>query len=323
MSILVTGGTGYIGSHVVLALQAAGEEAVILSNRAFPPQSQIPQTIPVIIGDVGDEKLLDEILKKHRVTDVIHLAAKIVVPESVIDPLGYYLNNTVKTRSLLEACVRHKIRNFVFSSTAAVYGNPKKNPVTEDSELAPLSPYGASKLMAERMLVDTSKAHGLNFIALRYFNVAGADPEGRAGQVGDKSTHLIKVAVETALGKRDGLQVYGTDYPTKDGTCVRDYIHVSDLADIHVAALHHLRKNGGGAIFNCGYGRGFSVREVIDSVQKISGAAFKVETTNRREGDPAELIADVSKIKKALALAPRFDRLETIIEHALAWEKRL
>jgi UDP-glucose 4-epimerase len=323
MAILVTGGTGYIGSHMLLALQAAGEEAVVLSNRPFPRQVKMPQNIPVIIGDAGDETLVGDICKKHKVKDVIHFAAKIVVPESVADPLGYYLNNTSKARNLFEACVHNGVKNFVFSSTAAVYGNPQKNPVTEDSALAPVSPYGASKAMAERMLQDTSAAHDMNYISLRYFNVAGADPQGRSGQIGDNSTHLIKVAVETACGKRPSMQIFGADYPTKDGTCVRDYIHVSDLADFHLAALGHLRAGGGSDIFNCGYGRGFSVREVIAAVQKVSGMPFKVEIAPRRKGDPAEIVADIGKIKKALHVTPRFDNLETIVEHALAWEKKL
>lgn len=321
MAILVTGGTGYIGSHVLLALHEAGQKAVVLGNRPFHSHAQMPKDIPVIIGDVGDEKLLDEICTAHKITDVIHLAAKIVVPESVEDPLGYYLNNTAKTRSLLEACVRNKVKNFVFSSTAAVYGNPATNPVREDVPLNPVSPYGTSKMMSELMLADVHAAHGLNYVALRYFNVAGADPQARSGQVGDKSTHLIKVAVETALGKRDKMQIFGTDYPTPDGTCVRDYIHVSDLADLHCKTLAYLRAGGKSDIFNCGYGRGFSVREVVESVQKVSGKSFKVETVPRREGDPAAIVADNAKIMQALKPTPRFGKLETIVTHALAWER--
>jgi UDP-glucose 4-epimerase len=323
MTVLVTGGTGYIGSHVALALHTAGRKTVILGNRPFPQQADIPPNIPLVIGDAGDEALLDDIFKKHKVADVIHLAAKIVVPESLADPLAYYQNNTSKTRNLLEACVRNEVQNFVLSSSAAVYGDPSINPVREDSPLAPVSPYGASKMMAERMLQDTGAAYGLNFIALRYFNVAGADPKARIGQVGDKSTHLIKIAVEAALGTRAKIQVYGTDYPTKDGTCVRDYIHVTDLSDFHLAALEHLQKGGISRIFNCGYGKGFSVREVIGTVEKVSGKKIKVEEAPRRAGDPSCLIADVTAIKKELKLAPRFDNLETIIGHALAWERRL
>jgi UDP-glucose 4-epimerase len=251
------------------------------------------------------------------------MAAKIVVPDSVADPLGYYLNNVSKTRDLLEACVRHGVQHFVFSSSAAVYGTPEKNPVSEDAQPVPLSPYGTTKLMCEQMLADVEVAHGMKYICMRYFNVAGADPLGRSGQVGDKSTHLIKVATEAALGKRAGMLIYGTDYPTPDGTCVRDYVHVSDLADTHCAALAHLQAGNDSNVFNCGYGRGFSVREVINSVKKVSGVDFKVEEAPARAGDPAALVADVSRLNKVLKQKPRFNDLETIVTHALAWGRKL
>ncbi|MES2906781.1 MAG: UDP-glucose 4-epimerase GalE [Pseudomonadota bacterium] len=323
MTILVTGGAGYIGAHAVLALQDSGENVVVLDNLSTGRRTMVPDGVPLVEGDVGDENLVRDILKKYGVRSVIHFAASIVVPDSVADPLGYYLNNTVKTRSLVSACVNGGVSNFIFSSTAAVYGNAEIMPVKESAPLAPVSPYGASKMMSERILQDVSAAYGLKYTILRYFNVAGADPKLRAGQATKNATHLIKVAVETALGKRAQIQVYGTDYQTPDGTCVRDYIHVSDLADFHLAALKSLQAGGENRIFNCGYGHGASVRDVIASVERVAGLKLKVVDAPRRAGDPASIVAGVSEIRAALKITPRFGDLDTIVAHALAFEKTL
>ena len=266
MTVLVTGGAGYIGSHMVLALADRGEDAVVLDNLTTGFWWAVSPKATLIEGDIGDEAVLDRLMREHRFDAVVHFAGSIVVPDSVSDPLGYYLNNTVKSRALIAAAVRNEVPRFVFSSTAAVYGNPKTNPVFEDAEPAPMSPYGTSKLMTEWMLRDTRAAHGLQYVALRYFNVAGADPQGRSGQSTPRATHLIKVACQTALGQRGHMDVFGTDYATPDGTCIRDYIHVSDLIAAHVDALAHLRQGGDSGVFNCGYGKGFSVLEVIEAV---------------------------------------------------------
>ena len=282
MAVLVTGGAGYIGSHMVLALVDAGEEVVVLDDlstgfaRAVHPKARFVQ------GDVADEALLRELIAKHGIDAVIHFAARIVVPDSVSDPLGYYLSNTVKSRALLAATVGAGVKRFVFSSTAAVYGMPAENPVRENAPTNPMSPYGASKLMTEWMLRDAAAAHEMNYVALRYFNVAGADPQGRSGQSTANATHLIKVACETALGKRNRMEVFGTDYPTADGTCVRDYIHVTDLVAAHLDALRHLRAGGGSLTLNCGYGRGYSVLDVIDTMKRLSGKDFPVFYAPRR-----------------------------------------
>jgi UDP-glucose 4-epimerase len=257
------------------------------------------------------------------VTEIIHFAASIVVPDSVRDPLGYYRNNTMNARTLLEAAVQTGVRHFIFSSTAAVYGNPASVPVAEAAALAPMSPYGNSKLMTEIMLRDVAAAYPLQFVILRYFNVAGADPQLRTGQSTVGATHLIKVAVETALGLRPHIEVFGTDYPTPDGTCIRDYIHVTDLARAHSAALAHLRNGGGNETFNCGYGHGYSVLEVIDAVKRVGGRDFAVKLSQRRPGDPAAIVADATRIRSQLGWAPQFDDLDTIVSHALAWEDRL
>jgi UDP-glucose 4-epimerase len=323
MSILVTGGAGYIGSHVALSLLDAGEKIVVLDNCSTGFRALVPARAEFVDGNVGDPELVEGVLRNFKIKSVIHLAASVVVPESVADPLSYYLNNTVRTRTLIEACVKTGVQNFVFSSTAAVYGNPKKIPVAEDAELMPMSPYGASKMMSERILQDASAAHGMNYMILRYFNVAGADPKTRAGQSTKNATHLIKVAVETACGKRPSMRIFGTSFDTPDGTCIRDYIHVADLADFHLAALTHLQSGGGNRILNCGYGRGFSVREVIKAVEKVSGKKLKIEEAPPRAGDPARIVADCTAMKKQLKVVPRFDNLETIVEHALAWEKSL
>ncbi len=276
-----------------------------------------------MVGDVGDAALLDIIMKRHQVETVIHFAAKIVVPESVADPLGYYLGNTVKTREVIAAVVRNKVKHMVFSSTAAVYGTPKVMPVTEDVEKAPESPYGTSKLMSEWMLRDAAAAHGFTYAVLRYFNVAGADPKGRTGQSTPNATHLIKVAVQAALGQRSGMQVFGTDYPTPDGTCLRDYIHVTDLVRAHAAALAYLRQGGASITANCGYGHGSSVKEVVDMVKQVTGVDFKVDYGPRRPGDAAAVVADATRAREVLGWVPQYDNLEEIVRVAYAWEAGL
>ena len=323
MTILVTGGAGYIGSHMVHELNDAGEPVVVLDNLSTGFRFLVPGKVPFVVGSTGDRKLVEETIARHRVEAIIHFAASIVVPDSVADPLGYYSNNTMNTCALLDVAIKAGVRQFIFSSTAAVYGNAEAVPVREDAPTAPISPYGTSKLMSEIMLHDAGKAHGLRFVVLRYFNVAGADPRLRTGQSTPQATHLIKVASEVAVGKRAKIDVYGTDYPTPDGTCVRDYIHVSDLARAHSAALAYLRRGGTSATFNCGYGRGASVFEVIDAVKRASGRDFPVEIAGRRPGDPPALVADVSRIRATLDWHPQFDNLDTIVGHALAWERRL
>lgn len=323
MSVLVTGGAGYIGSHMVLELVDRGESVVVLDNLSTGFRSAIAPAATLVVGDVGDQDLVRTIVRKHGVDAVIHFAGSIVVPESVADPLGYYNNNTAKSRALIEALVASGVRNMIFSSTAAVYGNPKQIPVAEDAPTVPESPYGWSKLMTEIMLADTSRAHDFNYVALRYFNVAGADPQGRSGQSTPRATHLIKVACETALGKRPAMDVYGTDYPTPDGSCIRDYIHVSDLARAHSAALDYLRRGGTSKIFNCGYGRGYSVLEVIDTVRRASGHPLQANLSPRRPGDVMTVVAASDKIRSELGWVPQLDDLEKIVAHALAWEKRI
>jgi UDP-glucose 4-epimerase len=323
MTILVTGGAGYIGSHMVHELTDAGEAVVVLDNLSTGFRYLLPNAVPVVIGSTGDRDLVAQTVATHRVDAIIHFAASIVVPDSMRDPLGYYRNNTMNTAMLLDAAIAAGVKNVIFSSTAAVYGNPQRVPIRETDATNPISPYGTSKLMSEIMLHDTARAHGLRFVALRYFNVAGADPKLRTGQSTPAATHLIKVAVETALGKRAKIDVYGTDYPTPDGTCVRDYIHVSDLVRAHSAALAYLRRGGASATFNCGYGHGHSVLEVLTAARRVSGNNFPVEISGRRPGDPADLIADVSRIHATLDWRPLYDDLDTIISHALAWERRL
>ena len=323
MTILVTGGAGYIGSHMVHALVDAGEPVVVLDNLSTGFRYLIPSTVPFVAGSTGDRELVAKTLAKHSVSTIIHFAASIVVPDSVREPLAYYRNNTMNTCALVDAAVEAGVKHFIFSSTAAVYGNADQVPVREDAPTTPISPYGSSKLMSEIILHDVARAHDLRFVILRYFNVAGADPKLRTGQSTAGATHLIKVACETALGRRPKIDVYGTDYPTPDGTCIRDYIHVSDLARAHSAALGYLRRGGASATFNCGYGRGASVFEVLDAVRRASGREFPVEIASRRPGDPAALVADVSRIRAALDWRPQFDDLDAIVTHALAWEKRL
>ncbi len=323
MSILVTGGAGYIGSHMVLELLDAGERVIVLDNLTTGFRWAVPAAATLVIGDVGDQDLVRTVIRKHEVSAIIHFAGSIVVPESVADPLGYYNNNTVKSRALMEVAVAMGVKHFIFSSTAAVYGMTGDGPVDEDAVLKPMSPYGSSKLMTEIMLADAARAHDFRYIALRYFNVAGADPEGRTGQSTPRATHLIKTACETALGQRAGMEVFGTDYPTADGTCVRDYIHVKDLARAHMAALQHLRSGGQSDIYNCGYGQGYSVLQVIDAVTRASGSKFEVTMSPRRPGDPAAVVAAPAKIRRDLGWEPKFDNLDTIVVHALSWESRL
>jgi UDP-glucose 4-epimerase len=323
MSILVTGGAGYIGSHMVLALVDQGEDVVVLDNLSTGYWWSVSPKAKLVEGDIGDEAMLDRIMSEHKFDAVVHFAGSIVVPDSVRDPLGYYLNNTVKSRMLMACAVKAGIPRFIFPSTAAVYGNPLTQPVFEDAAPAPISPYGSSKLMTEWMLKDAHIAHNLQYIALRYFNVAGADPQGRIGQSTPRATHLIKVACQTALGQRDQLEVFGTDYNTPDGTCLRDYIHVSDLISAHVDALAHLRKGGESGIFNCGYGKGYSVLEVIKAVERVNGAALPVKYGPRREGDPAAIVAGADRVRSVLGWQPKHENLDFIVETALSWEKKL
>ena len=325
MTILVTGGAGYIGSHMVHALADAREHVIVLDNLSTGFAWGLPKNVPLIVGNTGDQARVTHILREYGVDAVIHFAASIVVPDSVRDPLSYYRNNTVNSRALIECAVNGGVNDFIFSSTAAVYGNgnPTEIPVKEDAPALPISPYGWSKLMTEIMLRDAGRAYDLRYAILRYFNVAGADPRCRTGQSTKGATHLIKVAVETALGLRPKLDVFGTDYPTPDGTCVRDYIHVSDLVQAHSDALHYLRSGGASLTLNCGYGHGFSVLEVIDAVKRVAGVDFKVEIAPRRAGDPAQLVADSAEIRKTFGWRPRYDDLATIVGHALAWERRL
>jgi UDP-glucose 4-epimerase len=308
---------------MVLALVELGEEVVVLDNLSTGYWWAIAPEARLVEGDIGDEALLDRMMSEHKFDAVVHFAGSIVVPDSVRDPLGYYLNNTVKSRMLMACAVKAGIPRFIFSSTAAVYGNTAAEPVFEDAPLAPISPYGSSKLMTEWMLKDAHAAHGLQYVALRYFNVAGGDPKGRIGQSTPRATHLIKVACQTALGQRDSLEVYGTDYATPDGTCLRDYIHVSDLIAAHVDALAHLRKGGESGIFNCGYGKGYSVREVIKAVERVNGGALPVKYGPRRAGDPAAIVAGAERVRKVLGWQPRYENLDFIVETAFDWERKL
>jgi UDP-glucose 4-epimerase len=322
MTVLVTGGAGYIGSHMVLELLDAGETVVVLDNLSTGFRWAVPPEATLVVGDVGDQALVAQVIEEHGIDSILHYAARIVVPESVTDPLGYYVNNTVKTRALIETAVKTGVKNFVFSSTAAVYGNLQVPLLTEDMPLSPINPYGRSKLMSEWMLQDAEVAHGLRYAILRYFNVAGADPKGRSGQSTPLATHLIKVAAQAALGQRPHLDVFGADYETPDGTCVRDYVQVNDLARAHLVALRYLRAGGACTVMNCGYGHGASVLEVVNTVKKVSGNDFEVRMSPRRAGDPGQLVASVDRIR-ALGWEPLHDNLEEIVEQALRWEKTL
>jgi UDP-glucose 4-epimerase len=323
MTVLVTGGAGYIGSHMVYELADAGERVVVLDNLSTGFDWAVAKGVPLVVGETGDQALVARLIREHGVDAVIHFAASIVVPDSVRDPLGYYRNNTMNSRALIECAVKGGVRHFIFSSTAAVYGNPTEIPVREDSATQPISPYGWSKLMTEIMLRDAGSAHGLQHVILRYFNVAGADPKGRTGQSTRAATHLIKVAVEAVLGLRPQLDVFGDDYPTPDGTCIRDYIHVSDLARAHADALRYLRSGAPSLTLNCGYGHGFSVLEVIEAVKRVSGIDFKVDIAPRRPGDPAQIVAHSERARGKLDWQPRYDDLSTIVRDALNWEREL
>jgi len=321
--VLVTGGLGYVGSHMVLELVARGHKVVVLDDLSTGVVSALPAGVPLVIGDVADTAKVAATITDYGVDAIAHFAAKIVVPESVNDPLHYYYCNTVKSRALVEAAVRSGVRHFIFSSTAAVYGDVANNPVSEAALTLPRSPYGRSKLMTEWMLEDAARAHDFRFVALRYFNVAGADPRGRIGQSGPNATHLIKVAMQAALGRRPSVDIYGADYPTRDGTCERDFIHVTDLARAHIRALDYLRSGGAGGTFNCGYGRGYSVKQIIDVVKKVSGVDFEVRLAPRRPGDPAAVVADNRLVCARLGWRPELDDIEQIVRHAFAWECRL
>ncbi|MFL6843269.1 MAG: UDP-glucose 4-epimerase GalE [Allosphingosinicella sp.] len=323
-NVLVTGGAGYIGSHAVLALLDSGWKVTVIDNLTTGFRWAVPEAASFVEGDIADQALVARLIAEHRIGAIIHFAGSIVVPESVEDPLKYYENNTVKSRSLIESAVKGGVRHFIFSSTAATYGIPERVPIVETSRTQPINPYGWSKLMTERMLADTAFAHPINFCALRYFNVAGADPRGRSGQSTAGATHLIKVAVEAATGKREAVSVYGTDYDTPDGTGVRDYIHVSDLAAAHVDALEKLVEDPASShIMNCGYGRGFSVLEVLDAVDRVTNLRIERRMEARRAGDPDTLVADNGRILATLPWRPKLDDLDTIVAHALAWERKL
>jgi len=323
MTVLVTGGAGYIGSHTAHALVDAGESVVVIDNLSTGFSDFVPEGVPLVIGDTGEENLVEGVIAQHRVESIIHFAGSVVVPDSMRDPLLYYRNNTMTTRSLLNAAVRTGVNRFIFSSTAAVYGNPNQVPVPENAPTRPLSPYGSSKLMTEIMLHDVASAHNMGYVVLRYFNVAGADPQGRIGLATAGATHLLKIAVEAATGQRAKIDVFGMDYPTPDGSCIRDFIHVSDLAEAHRAALSYLRSGGASATLNCGYGRGYSVLETIEAVRRISGRNFAIQYAPRRAGDIMTMVADVSRIRATLDWTPQYDDLETIALHALAWEEKL
>jgi UDP-glucose 4-epimerase len=321
MTVLVTGGAGYIGGQTVIALLDRGETPVVLDDLSNGNRAAVPSGVPLVVGDVGDMQTVRRVVGEYQIDAILHFAAKIVVPESVADPLSYYLSNTVKTRALLEASVRGNVRYFVFSSTAAVYGSPNKMPVTEETIPAPLSPYGTSKLMSELMIRDASTAYDLRHVILRYFNVAGADSKGRHGQSSPNATHLIKVAIETALGQRPFMNIFGNDYPTPDGTCVRDYVHVADLAHAHLLALDYLRRDGVSRTLNCGYGHGYSVREVVKAVKSISATDFEVRQAARRPGDAAAIIASNEQLVK-FGWTPKRNDLSMIVRDGLAWDNK-
>ena len=321
MKVLVTGGAGYIGSHIVKTLGEKGHDIVVYDNLSYGHDWALLSG-RLVKGDLGDKEYLDAVFAEEKFDAIIHMAAFIVVDESIREPLKYYQNNFINAMTLIRTCLKHGVKKFLFSSTAAVYGIPEKIPVTEESPLLPINPYGASKVMVEQVLKDVSASDDLRYIALRYFNVAGADPMSRIGQARKDATHLITVSLRTALGIRDHLDIYGTDYPTPDGTCIRDYIHVDDLSNAHVLALEYLVSGGESRIYNCGYGHGYSVKEVVDEVKRVTGVHFPVIATDRRIGDPPALIADSSKLRQELQWGPQHDNLEYIIRTAWDWEKK-
>ncbi|MEK1888355.1 MAG: UDP-glucose 4-epimerase GalE [Phyllobacterium sp.] len=324
MTVLVTGGAGYIGSHMTLALKDAGRSVVVLDDLSCGFPWLVPSDVPLVRGDIGDQGLVRDVIRKYAITAILHFAGSIVVPDSVRDPLSYYRNNTVQSRSLIETAIAEGVKNFIFSSTAAVYGEPERTPISEDMPHQPISPYGTSKLMTEWMLRDAAVAHpDFNYVALRYFNVAGADPQLRSGQSFPRATHLIKIASQAATGERSHMEVYGTDYPTPDGTCIRDYIHVSDLAQAHLCALNYLEAGGRSTAANCGYGYGYSVLEIIDAVKRVSGVDFTVKVAPRRAGDPAVLVAGNERVRSLCGFVPKRDDLDLIVGDALAWERQL
>ncbi len=323
MSLLITGGAGYIGSHMVYAALDRGLSVVVIDDLSNGIVENLPKEAVFYQGDIADKALLARVFQANAIDCIVHFAGSILVPESVDNPLKYYKNNTVKTQELLAFALETGLSKFIFSSTAAVYGAPGDEPIGEEVAPDPLVPYGTSKLMSEMMIRDAGKAHGLSYGILRYFNVAGADPALRTGQSSPDATHLIKVASQAAQGQRNLLHLFGTDYPTPDGTCVRDYIHVSDLVDAHILAYEHLTRGGESFIANCGYGRGFSVKEVIEVVKRVSGKDFPVMESPRRPGDPPCLVSEAGRIRELLGWVPKYDSLETIVGHALAWEGKL
>ncbi len=323
MAVLVTGGAGYIGSHMALRLCDAGEAVVVLDNLSTGFDWAVDGRATLVEGAAGDMALVERVIEEHSIKEIVHFAGSIVVPESVQNPLKYYQNNTATSRNLIEAAVKGGVKHFVFSSTAAVYGMTGLDPVVEDTPLSPMSPYGRSKLMTEMMLADVAAAHPITYGVLRYFNVAGADPKKRSGQSTPFATHLIKVACQTALGQRQAMDIFGSDYPTPDGTCVRDYIHVTDLIEAHALLLGHLRNGGDSTTLNCGYGRGYSVREVIDTVKSVSGIDFTVNESPRRPGDPPAIVAGADKVRTLLGWTPSHDDLAGIVRSALDWERYL
>ena len=323
-TVLVTGGAGYIGSHAVLALKDSGWPVAVIDDLSNGTREVVPADVPFFEGNIGDRELVERVLAGEGIGAILHFAGSIVVPESVTEPLKYYANNTLATHALISAAVAAGVKHVLFSSTAAVYGEPERVPIDEQDPLLPINPYGASKLMTEHMLADCSAAYGFNYGALRYFNVAGADPHGRAGQIGKGSTHLIKIACEAAVGKRDQVAVFGTDYPTRDGTCIRDYIHVTDLAAAHVAALERLiEAPDENLVLNCGYGNGLSVLEVLDAVDRLTNRPLKRVMEGRRAGDPPELIAGNRRLLETLEWRPAYADIDRIVGDALAWERKL
>ncbi|MEN2985313.1 MAG: UDP-glucose 4-epimerase GalE [Thermodesulfovibrionaceae bacterium] len=320
--VLVTGGAGYIGSHVVKSLGERGYNVLTYDNLSYGHRDAVLYG-ELVVADLSDRETLSKTFEFFKPEAVMHFAAYIVVPESVREPLKYYKNNFCNTLNLVEICLKYGVKKFIFSSSAAVYGIPETSPITEEASFNPINPYGRSKVMVENLLSDVAAVNDFRYISLRYFNVAGADSKGRLGQKRKDATHLITLAVKTALGKRPYLEIYGTDYPTKDGTCIRDYIHVDDIADVHILALEYLLQGGKSDIFNCGYGYGYSVREVVEMTKKVTGVNFKVIETMRREGDPPELVADSTKLKNILGWMPKYDDLQYIIKTAFEWEKKL